>query len=111
MKAFTSVDLQLSMGPLTREQRPASQSIKLAALMVAAMVYVIIHLTRPLRMQLKLVEQRKNHRAGGILALTLTLTMPCARGRPRRGARWYAVDSRRKRNKRFERAMLLAKRK
>jgi hypothetical protein len=68
-------------------------------------------LTGPLRMQLKLVEQSKNRSAGGILALALTLTMPRARGRPRRGAGWYAVDSRRKRHKRFERALLLAKRK
>jgi hypothetical protein len=37
--------------------------------------------------------------------------MPRARGRPRRGAGWYAVDSRRKRHKKFERALVLAKRK
>jgi hypothetical protein len=79
--------------------------------MAATIVYVIIRLTRPLNMQLKLVKKSKNRCAGGILALALTLTMPRARGRPRRGAGWYTVDSRRKRHKRFERALLLAKRK
>jgi hypothetical protein len=91
MKAFTFIGHRLLMEPLTREQGPASQSIKLSALMVVAMVYVIIRLTGPLRMHLKFVEQSKNRRAGGILALSLALTMPRARGRPRRGVDWYAV--------------------
>jgi hypothetical protein len=77
--------------------------------MVAAMVYVIISLIGPLRMQLNFVEQSKNHCAGGILALALALIMPRARGRPRRGVGWYAADARKKQHKRFERALLLAK--
>jgi hypothetical protein len=111
MKALTSVGLRLSMGPLTSEHRPASQSIKLSALMAATIVYVIIRLTGTLRMHSKLAEQSRNRRAGDILALVLILTMPRARGRPRRGAGWYAAESREKRHKRFERALLLAKRK
>ena len=92
-EAFISIGLRLSMGPLTREHRPASESIKLSALMVAAMVYVIISLIGPGKMHLNLVEQSKNRCIGGILALALTLIMPRARGRPRRGAGWYATDA------------------
>jgi hypothetical protein len=97
------------MEPLAREQGTASQSIQLSALMVAAMVYGIISLIGPPIMHLKLVEQSKNRCAGGILALALALIMPQARRRPRRGAGWYAADARKKRHKRFERALLLAK--
>jgi hypothetical protein len=97
------------MEPLTREQGTTSQSIKLSALMLAAMVYVIISSIEPPRMHLNLVEQSKNRCAGGILALALALIMPRARGRPHRGAGWYAADARKKRHKRFERALLLAK--
>lgn len=111
MKALTSVGLHLSMGPLTREQKPASQSIKLSALMAAAIVYVIFRFNETLRMHSKLAKQSRNRRGGNTLALLLILTMPRARGRPRRGVGWYAVESRRKRHKRFERALLLAKRK
>jgi hypothetical protein len=38
------------------------------------------------------------------------LSMPRARGWPRRGAAWYAADSRRKRQKNFEKALALASR-
>jgi hypothetical protein len=84
------------MGPLMHEHRPASQSIKLSTLMVAAIVYAIIHLTGTLRVHSKLTEQSRNSSAGDTLALILILTMPRVRGRPRRGADWYAVDYRRK---------------
>jgi hypothetical protein len=36
--------------------------------------------------------------------------MPRARGWPRRGATWYATDSGRKRKKKFEKELTLAKR-
>lgn len=99
------------MEPLVCEQGTTSQSIKLSTLMVAAMVYVIFRLTGPPRMNLKFVEQSRYRHAGGILALALPLTMPRERGRPRRGVGWYATDARNKRHKKFERALLLVKRK
>jgi hypothetical protein len=111
MRALTSVGLHLLMGPLTRENRPANQSIKLSALMAAATIYAIIRLFGTLRMYSQLTEPSKNRSEGDILALVLIFIMPRARGRPRRGAGWYAADSRRKRHKRFERALVLAKRK
>jgi hypothetical protein len=111
MRGLTSVGLHLLTGPLTRENRPASQSIKLSALMAAATIYAIISLLGTLRMHLQLTEPSKNRSEGEILALVLIFIMPRARGRPRRGAGWYAADSRRKRHKRFERALVLAKRK
>jgi hypothetical protein len=49
----------------------ASQSIKLSALMLAAMVYVIISLIGPPIMHLNFFEKNKNRCAGGILALAL----------------------------------------
>jgi hypothetical protein len=97
------------MGPLTSEHRPAIQSIKLVALMAATIIYVITHLTGSLRVHSKLAEKSRSSSAFDTLALILTLAMPWARGRPRRGADWYAADSRRKRHKRFEWALLLAK--
>jgi hypothetical protein len=44
----------------------------------------------------------------GISVIALLLYMPRARGRPRRGAAWYASDSRRKRQKKFEKALAMA---
>jgi hypothetical protein len=75
MRALTSIGLRPLMGPLTHKNRPASQRIKLSALMVVAIVYAIIHLTRTLRMYLKLTEQRRNRSIGDIMALVLILTM------------------------------------
>jgi hypothetical protein len=49
MRDLTSVGLHLLTGPLTRENRPASQSIKLSALMAAATIYVLINLLGTLR--------------------------------------------------------------
>jgi hypothetical protein len=109
MKVPTSVGLRLSMGPLTSEHRPASQSIKLSALMATTIIYAITCLTRSLSVHSKLAEQRSSNRALDTLALILALAIPRARGRPCRGAGWYAADSRRKRHKRFERALIMAK--
>jgi hypothetical protein len=99
------------MGPLTHENRLTNQSIKLSILMDAAIVYAIIRLIGTHRLYSQLTEPSRNRSVGDILALVLILTMPRARGRPYRGAGWYAADSRRKRHKLFERALVLAKRK
>jgi hypothetical protein len=93
---------------LARGQGTASQSIKLSALMLAAMGYVYFSLNRPPTSHSNLFQQVQHRRAGGS---ALALTMPRVRGRPRRGAGWYAADSRRKRHQRFARAMLLARKK
>jgi hypothetical protein len=108
IKAFTSVGHRILMELLAREQGTASQSIKLSALMLAAMVYVFISLIGPPIMHSNLIQQSKHRCAQGI---ALALIMPRARGRPRRGAGWYAADARKKRHQRFARAMLLAKEK
>jgi hypothetical protein len=44
----------------------------------------------------------------GISDIPRFLNMPRARGRPRRGATWYTFESRRQRQKKFEKAMALA---
>jgi hypothetical protein len=93
---------------LARGQGTASQSIKLSALMLAAMGYAFFSLNGPPTSHSNLFQQGKHRCAGGS---ALALTMPRVRGRPRRGAGWYAADSRRKRHQRFSRAMLLAKKK
>jgi hypothetical protein len=111
MRGITSVGLHLLTGPLTRANRPASQSIKPSALMATTTIFALINLLGSLGMHSQLTEPSKNRRAGEVLALVLILIMPRARGRPRRGAGWYAADSRRKRHKRFERALVLAKKK
>jgi hypothetical protein len=111
MRGINSVGLHLLMRPLTRASRPASQSIKTAALMAIATIFSLISFLGGFGMHWKVTEPSENNSAGGILALVLVLTMPRARGRPRRGAGWYAADSRWKRHKKFERALVLAKRK
>jgi hypothetical protein len=108
IKAFASIGHRILMELLAREQGTASQSIKLSALMLAAMVYVFISLSGPPIMHSNLIQQSKHRCAEGF---ALALTMPRARGRPRRGAGWYAADARKKRHQRFARAMLLAKEK
>jgi hypothetical protein len=57
---------------------------------------------------LKLAEQRGSSSVLSALALILALSMPRVRGKPRRGAGWYATESRRKRHRKFERAMIMA---
>jgi hypothetical protein len=109
MKVPTSIGLCLSMGPLTSEHRLASQSIKLSALMAAAIIYALTRLTGSLSVSSKLAGQRSSSSALDTLALILALAMPWARGRPHRGAGWYAANSRRKRHKRFEQAVIMAK--
>jgi hypothetical protein len=78
--------------------------------MAAATIYAIISLLGTLRMHLQLTELRKNRSEGEILALVLIFIMPRARGRPCREAGWYVADSKWKRHKRFERALVLTKR-
>ena len=108
IKSLTSVDHWILMELLARGKGTASKSIKLSALMLAAMGYVFISLSGPPIMHSNLLQQGKHCCAKGF---TLALTMARARGRPRRGAGWYAVDTRRKRHERFARAMLLDKEK
>jgi hypothetical protein len=43
------------------------------------------------------------------LVVILIIHMPRERGRPRRGATWYAFDSRRKRQQKFEKALSIAR--
>jgi hypothetical protein len=54
--------------------------------------------------------RNRDNLSAGIPTVAFLLSMPRARGRPRRGAAWYAADSRRKRQKKFERALALASR-
>jgi hypothetical protein len=79
--------------------------------MATTTIFALINLLGGFGMHWQLTEPSKNRRAGEVLALVLILIMPRARGRPRRGAGWYAADSRWKRHKRFERALVLAKKK
>jgi hypothetical protein len=44
-----------------------------------------------------------------IVVIVLLIPMPRERGKPRRGAAWYAFDARRKRQQRFERALSMAR--
>jgi len=97
------------MGPLTSDYRPASQSIKLSALMAATILYALARLTGNFNVRLNLAEQRGSNNVLSSLALILALSMPRVRGKPRRGAGWYAAESRRKRHRKFERAMIMAK--
>jgi hypothetical protein len=111
MRGITSVGLHLLMGPLTRTNRPASQSIKPSALMATTTIFALINLLDSLRMHSQLTEPRKNRRVGEVLAPVLILIMPRARERPRKGAGWYVADSQWKRHKQFERALVLANKK
>jgi hypothetical protein len=77
--------------------------------MAATITYAFARLTRNLSVRLKLSKQRGSSSVLGTMALILALSMPQVRWRPRRGASWYAVESRRKRHRRFERAMIMAK--
>jgi hypothetical protein len=86
-----------------------SQSIKLMDLMAITVFYSSTYLTRSSNVPSKLPKQRGCNRVLGELALNFTLAMPRVRGRPRRGADWYAADSRRKRHWNFKHMMSLAK--
>jgi hypothetical protein len=99
------------MRHLTCENRLANQRIKLSALMAVTTIYSLIILLGTLRIDLQLTEPSKNNCEGEILARILSFIMLRARGRPHKGAGWYVTDSRWKRHKRFEQALVLAKRK
>jgi hypothetical protein len=88
------------------------QSTKLSALMVfSALGYVLysregygyvygFYVNSP--------QSAQHCRAGGS---SFALAMPRIRGRPRRGAGWYAAESRRKRHQKFAQAIRVARRK
>jgi hypothetical protein len=109
MKRTISVGLRSPMGPCTSDHRSVSQSIKLLALMAATTIYASARLTGSFSVRPKPPEQRGSSSVLGVLALILALAMPRVRGKPRRGAGWYAADSRRKRHRKFERAVIMAK--
>jgi hypothetical protein len=91
-------------------RRTVDQSIKTTALMAIAIIFALINSLGGFGMIQKVAEPNRDNLAVGTPAIALFLSMPRARGRPRRGAGWYAADSRRKRQKKFERALTLAKR-
>jgi hypothetical protein len=109
MKGTTSVGLRSLMGLRTSYYRTDSQSIKLSALMAAIIIYAFSRLAGNLSVSSKLAEQRCSCGVLGVLALLLAPAMPRLRGKPRRGAGWYAADSRRKRHRKFQRAVSMAK--
>jgi hypothetical protein len=63
-----------------------------------------LHLATPPPLRSNLTD------AGSIKILRRVPVMPRIRGRPRRGAAWYAAESRRKQKAKFERAMAIAAR-
>jgi hypothetical protein len=82
---------------------------------MAIMAAIIIHPSRcnyeNHRANLKFSVQWSSSGGFGVLALLLAPTMPRLRGKPRRGAGWYAADSRRKRHGNFKRVVRLARQK
>jgi hypothetical protein len=80
------------------------QSTQLGALMAFIMVYWPINLlTSSIMLDQTSMQQ-------DFLALLSVPAMPCLRGKPRRGAGWYAAASRRKRHREIQNAMSLARR-
>jgi hypothetical protein len=98
------------MRPLTRARRTVGQSIKTTALMAIATIFSLISSLGGFGMIRKVAEPKGDNFVVGTPTLDLVLSIPRARGRPRRGAGWYAADSRWKRQKKFEKALSLAKR-
>jgi hypothetical protein len=106
------------MRPLTRARRTVDQSIKTTTLMAKDITFVLINRLGGFVMHLKIAEPKaepsrcrnRDTPSAGIPTIALLLSMPRARGRPRRGATWYTADSRRKRQKKFEKALALASR-
>jgi hypothetical protein len=92
------------------------QSIKNTALMARAITFILINRLGGFGMHWEIERPKaepsecrnRDTLPTGILAIVLLLYMPRARGRPRRGAAWYAFDSRRKRQKNFEKALAIA---
>jgi hypothetical protein len=105
MNGTTSVGLRSLMGLCTRFHSTGRQSIKLLALMAAIIICPSSSIDRNRRVSSKLVVQRCNCGVVGVLAWFLAPAMPRLRGKPRRGAGWYAADSRRKRHRNFQRAV------
>jgi hypothetical protein len=101
--------------PLTRVKRTTDQRTKNIALMAKAVTVTFILISRPEGYEMHLEIERpkaepsecwsRDTHPVGISVIALLLHMPRARGRPRRGAAWYASDSRRKRQKKFEKAL------
>jgi hypothetical protein len=78
--------------------------------MAIATIFALISSLSGFGMIQKVVESNRDNFVVGTLALALVLSMPRERGQPRRGAGWYVADSRWKRQKKFEKALSLAKR-
>jgi hypothetical protein len=78
--------------------------------MAIAIIFFLISSLRGFGMIQKVAEPNRDNLTVGTPTIALFLSMPRVRGRPRRGAGWYADDLRRKRQKKFERALTLAKR-
>jgi hypothetical protein len=107
--SISSYHLRPPMQLSTSAFSPASQSIKLMALMAFIVAYPPINLLGSSIVFWQLPAQRGCYRALGDLALTFAPVMPRLRGRPRRGAGWYAAASRRKRHREFNCAVTLAR--
>jgi len=109
MNGTISVSLRSLMGLRTSFHKTDSQSINLLALMVAIIIYPSSSIDGNLGVSSKLVEQWGSCGVFGVLALLLAPAMPRLRGKPRRGAGWYAADSIRKRHRNFQRAVSMAR--
>jgi hypothetical protein len=114
--SVSSDHLRNMMRSSTSALGPASQSIKLMALMAFIVIYSPITLPGCSIITEQFPVQRGCHPTLGDLlptlgnlALTFVSGMPRLRGRPRRGARWYAAASRRKRHRDFQTAITLAR--
>jgi hypothetical protein len=82
---------------------PIRQSTQLGTLMAFIVIYWPINpLASSIMLERTSVQQ-------GFLALLSVSTMPRLRGKPRRGASWYAAASRRKRHKEIQNAVSLAR--
>jgi hypothetical protein len=93
---------------LARASSTGEQRIKTSALMAIAITFDLIHRLGGFVMHLRFAEPKAEPSKSRDRAWLLS--MPRARGRPRRGAAWYAADSRWKRQKNFEKALALASR-
>jgi hypothetical protein len=66
------------------------QSIKTTTLMAIATIFALINSLGGFGMIQKVAEPNGNNLAVGTLAIALVISMPRARGWPRRGVGWYA---------------------
>jgi hypothetical protein len=87
------------------------QSTKLSALMALSLLVYVLHSSKSWDntrgFNVNSPQSAWHYRAEGS---SFTQTMPRLRGRPRRGARWYAAASRRKRHQRFVQAIRTVRR-